>query len=151
MMICTFWAMLVGCSLTQFITDLIAALLSTKSVLEPPETWMVPEAAVSNPPRSSRRCSSPSTVDSAARRACYDQPGPALPGGRAAAVRVRGPKLGEYADSLVAKAQVRATPGHHQRRRLQRVPGPALPGGDARRVAGTPSPESRDWLKDDDE
>ena len=31
---------------------------------------MVPEAAVSNPPRSSRRCSSPSTVDSAARRAC---------------------------------------------------------------------------------
>ena len=62
------------------------------------------EAAVSNPPRSSRRCSSPSTVDSAARRACYDQPGPALPGGRAAAVRVRGPNLGEYADSLVAKA-----------------------------------------------
>jgi len=69
---------------------------------------MVPEAAVSNPPRSSRRCSSPSTVDSAARRACYEQPGPALPGGRAA-VRVRGPNLGEYADSLVAKAQVRAT------------------------------------------
>jgi hypothetical protein len=63
-----------------------------------------PEAAVSNPARSSRRCSSPSTVDSAARRACYDQPGPALPGGRVAAVRVRGPNLGEYADSLVAKA-----------------------------------------------
>jgi heme-binding protein len=54
-------------------------------MLGPPETWMVPEAAVSNPPRSSRRCSSPSTVDSAARRACYEQPGPALPGGRAAA------------------------------------------------------------------
>ena len=77
-------------------------------MLGPPETWMVPEAAVSNPPRSSRRCSSPSTVDSAARRACYEQPGPALAGGRAA-VRVRGPNLGEYADSLVAKAQVRAT------------------------------------------
>ena len=29
--------------------------------------------------------------------------------------------------------------------------GPTLPEGDARRVAGTPSPESRDWLKDDDE
>ena len=40
MMICAFCATLVGCSLTQFITDLIAALLSTQSVLEPPETWM---------------------------------------------------------------------------------------------------------------
>src|SRR6478672_1974315 len=78
-------------------------------MLGSPETWMVPEAAVSNPARSSRRCSSPSTVDSAARRACYDQPGLALPGGRAAALRVRGPNLGGYADSLVAKAQVRAT------------------------------------------
>ena len=47
-MICTFWAMLVGCSFTQFITDLIAALLSTKSLLAPPETWIVPSAAVSS-------------------------------------------------------------------------------------------------------
>ena len=83
--------------------------LDAEPLLGPPETWMVPEAAVSNPARSSRRCSSPSTVDSAARRACYEQPGPALPGGRVAAVRVRGPNLGEYADSLVANAQVRAT------------------------------------------
>jgi hypothetical protein len=48
MMICTFWEMLVGCSLTQFITDLIAALLSTRSVPGPPETWIVPETAVSS-------------------------------------------------------------------------------------------------------
>jgi hypothetical protein len=132
MMICAFCATLVGCSLTQFITDLIAALLSTKSVLEPPETWMVPEAAVSNPPRSSRRCSSPSTVDSAARRACQEQPG-------------------EYADSLVAKAQVRATLAtisddayneYLDLRSLEEM---------REEVAGTPSPESRDWLKDDDE
>ena len=110
-----------------------------------------PEAAVSNPPRSSRRCSSPSTVDSAARRACYEQPGPALPGGRAAAVRVRGPNLGEYADSLVAKAQVRATLAtisddayneYLDLRSLEET---------REEVAGTPSPESRDWLKDDDE
>src|SRR6185295_10374929 len=67
--------------------------LDAEPLLGPPETWMVPEAAVSNPPRSSRRCSSPSTVDSAARRACYDQPGPTLPGRRVAAVRVRGPNL----------------------------------------------------------
>ena len=112
---------------------------------------MVPDAAVSNPPRSSRRRSSPSTVDSAARRACYDQPGPALPGRRAAAVRVRGPNLGEYADSLVAKAQVRAPLAtisddayneHLDLRFLEEM---------REEVAGTPSPESRDWLKDDDE
>jgi hypothetical protein len=111
---------------------------------------MVPEAAVSNPPRSSRRCSSPSTVDSAARRACYEQPGPALPGGRAA-VRVRGPNLGEYADSLVAKAQVRATLAtisddayneYLDLRSLEET---------REEVAGTPSPKSRDWLTDDDE
>jgi len=120
-------------------------------MLGSPETWMVPEAAVSNPARSSRRCSSPSTVDSAARRACYEQPGPALPGGRAAALRVRGPNLGEYADSLVAKAQVRATLAtisddayneYLDLRSLEET---------REEVAGTPSPKSRDWLTDDDE
>ena len=112
-------------------------------MLGSPETWMVPEAAVSNPARSSRRCSSPSTVDSAARRACYDRAGPALPGGRAAAVRVRGPNLGEYADSLVAKAQVRATLAtisddayneYLDLRSLEET---------REEVAGTPSPESQ--------
>jgi hypothetical protein len=113
---------------------------------------MVPEAAMSNPARSSRRCSSPSTMDSAARRACEEQPDPALPGGRAAAVRVRGgPNPGEYADSLVAKAQVRATLAtfsddayneYLDLRSLEET---------REEVAGTPSPESRDWLTDDDE
>ncbi len=93
----------------------------------------------------------PSTVDSAARRACYEQSGPALPGGRAAAVRVRGHNLGEYSDSLVAKAQVRATLAtisddayneYLDLRSLEET---------REEVAGTPSPESRDWLKDDDE
>jgi len=89
-------------------------------------------------------------VDSAARRACYEQPGPALPGGRAA-VRVRVPNLGEYADSLVAKAQVRATLAtisddayneYLDLRSLEET---------REEVAGTPSPKSRDWLTDDDE
>jgi len=61
---------------------------------------MVPDAVVSNPPRSSRRCSSPSTVDSAARRACYEQPGPALPGGRAAG------RPTSAVDTLAMKARV---------------------------------------------
>ena len=71
-------------------------------MLGPPETWMVPEAAVSNPARPSRRCSSPSTVDSAARRACYEQPGPALPGARAAA----GGRPTSAINTLAMKARV---------------------------------------------
>ena len=61
------------------------------------------------------------------------------------------PNLGEYADSLVAKAQVRATLAtisddayneYLDLRSLEET---------REEVAGTPSPESRDWLKDDDE
>lgn len=48
-MICTFCAMFVGCSFTQFITDLIAADLSTRScLLPPPDTATVPLWVVSS-------------------------------------------------------------------------------------------------------
>ena len=50
-----------------------------------------------------------------------------------AAVRVRGPNLGEYADSLVANAQVRATLATISDDAYNEYLDPALPGGDARR------------------
>ncbi len=62
------------------------------------------------------------------------------------------PNLGEYADSRVAKAQVRATlatisdDAYNEYLDLR-----SLEEETREEMAGTPSPESRDWLKDDDE